>query len=136
MTRLHLQHAIAVKLHVRKNNVVILTPETSAPLVFEQWPILVGMIFHPGRSHGCCPVHAAEGSLPCGRYLIAPLTGNKEGSKCLLVLRVKPTPTRFPTNSLYTPMDNTPMHSISSVCHPWGRLLLTSLKGYGINPLL
>ncbi len=38
-----------------------------------------------------------------------------------MVLRVKPTPTRFPTNSLYTPMDNTPLHSISSVCHPWGR---------------
>ncbi len=42
-----------------------------------------------------------------------------------MVLRVKLTPTRFPTNSLYTPMDNTPSHSISSVCHPWGgRLLL------------
>ncbi len=37
-----------------------------------------------------------------------------------MVLRVKPTPTWFPTNSLYTPMDNTPLHSISSVCHPWG----------------
>ncbi len=38
-----------------------------------------------------------------------------------MVLRVKLTPTRFPTNSLYTPMDNTPMHSISSVCRPLGR---------------
>ncbi len=28
-----------------------------------------------------------------------------------MVLRVKPTPTRFPTNSLYTPMVNTPLHS-------------------------
>ncbi len=37
-----------------------------------------------------------------------------------MVLRVKPTPTRLSTNSLYTPMDNTPLHSISSVCHPWG----------------
>ncbi len=36
-----------------------------------------------------------------------------------MVLRVKPTPTRFPTNSLYTLVENTPMHSISSVCHPW-----------------
>ncbi len=41
-----------------------------------------------------------------------------------MVLRVKPTLTRFPTNSLYTPMDNTSLHSISSVCHPWGKLLL------------
>ncbi len=41
-------------------------------------------------------------SLPCGRYLLAPLTGSKEGSKSLVVsLLVKPTPTRFPTNSLY-----------------------------------
>ncbi len=38
-----------------------------------------------------------------------------------MVLRVKPTPTRFPTNSLYAPMYNTPLHSMSSVCHPWGR---------------
>ncbi len=37
-----------------------------------------------------------------------------------MVLRVKHTPTRLPTNNLYTPMDNTPLHSISSVCHPWG----------------
>ncbi len=41
-----------------------------------------------------------------------------------MVLRVKPTPTRFPTNSLYTPMDNTPLHSVSSVFHLWGLLLL------------
>ncbi len=84
-------------------------------------PILVGRIFHPGRSRGCCPVRATGGPLPCGRYLLAPLTGSKEGSSSLMVLRVKPTPTRFPTNSLYTPMGNTPLHSISSVCHPWDR---------------
>ncbi len=85
----------------------------------------------PGPRHRC--------SLPCGRYLLAPLTGDKEGSRSLMVLRVKPTPTRFPTNSLYTPMDNTTLHSIiyliflyiisnnyiqysniSSVCHPVG----------------
>ncbi len=44
-----------------------------------------------------------------GRYLLAPLTGKKEGSKSLVVIRVKPSPTQFPTNSLYTPIDNTPM---------------------------
>ncbi len=36
-----------------------------------------------------------------------------------MVLRVKPKPTQLPTNSLYTAVDNTPLHSISSVCHPW-----------------
>ncbi len=35
-----------------------------------------------------------EGSLPCGRYLLASLTGNKKGKKGLMVLPVKPTPTR------------------------------------------
>ncbi len=85
-------------------------------MVFEQHPILVGRIFHPGQSHGCCPVRATGGSLPCGRYILAPLTGNKEGSMGLMVLQVKPTPTRFPTNSLNTPMDNTPFYSV-----PWGR---------------
>ncbi len=69
------------------------------------------------------------GSLPCRRYLLAPLTGDKEGRKSLMVLRVKPTPTRLPTNSLYTPMDNTHLHSISSVCHPWGPLLLFRHSG-------
>ncbi len=29
-----------------------------------------------------------------------------------MVLRIKHTPTLLPTNSLYTPMDNTPLHSI------------------------
>ncbi len=37
-----------------------------------------------------------------------------------MVLQVRPTSTRFPANSLYTPMDYTPLHSISSVCHPSG----------------
>ncbi len=34
-------------------------------------------------------------------------TGNKEGTRSLMVLRVKPTPTRIPTNRRSTPMDNT-----------------------------
>ncbi len=64
------------------------------------------------------------GPLICGRYLLASLTGNKERAKRLMVLRVKPTPNRFPTNSLHIPMDNTPLHSMASVCHPWGEGLL------------
>ncbi len=46
-------------------------------------------------------------------YLL-PQLGIKKG---LIILRVKPTLTGFPTNSLHTPMDNTPLHSISNVCH-------------------
>ncbi len=85
--------------------------------------------------HGRCPVRATGGSLPCGRYLLTPLNGNKERSKCLMVLRVKPTPTRFPTNSLYTPMDNTPLHSKSSgatrvVVGVFGQILDSEFENY------
>ncbi len=45
-----------------------------------------------------------------------------------MVLRVKPTPTRFPTNSLYNTMDNTPLHFIPSVCHLRGTSVVASLK--------
>ncbi len=64
------------------------------------------------------PYHGGGGLLPCGSYLLAPLTGNKKGSKGLTLLQVKPTPTRFPTNNLYTPMDNTPI--LYQVCSTRG----------------
>ncbi len=84
---LHLPHAIVVRLLVRKTAVVISIPETADPFCVWAVTILVGRIFHPGRSHGCCPVRATEGSLlPCGRYLLAALTGNKEGSIALIMI--------------------------------------------------
>ncbi len=81
--------AIEVGLHTHLIDADILTPET---LVFEQQPILFGRTFHPLRSRGCCPVRATGCSLPCGRYYLAPLTGNKEENKELLVPHVRPTP--------------------------------------------
>ncbi len=42
-----------------------------------------------------------------------------------MVLRVKPIQIRFPISSLYTPMDNTPLHSISCVCRRGSRKLWT-----------
>ncbi len=36
------------------------------------------------------------------RYVLVPLTGNKVGSKGLMVLRVRPTLTLFPMSILYT----------------------------------
>ncbi len=58
-----------LRLHVSEIDVV------TFPVVFEQWP------------RECCPARATENSLlPCGRYLLAPLTGNKEGSTGLVVL--------------------------------------------------
>ncbi len=33
-----------------------------------------------------------------------------------MVLRISHTRTQFPTNSLFTPMDNTPLHSTYQVC--------------------
>ncbi len=67
-------------------------------------------------------LYLCQGSLPCGRHLRAPLTGNEEGSMGLMVLRVRPTPTRFPINIYYTPLDNTPMHSKPDVgwCYTFG----------------
>ncbi len=59
--------------------------------------------------------HRRGALLLCGRYLLAPLIG----SKGLMVLRLEPTPTRFLTNSLYTPMNNTPLNSTPSVCRSW-----------------
>ncbi len=47
-------------------------------------------------------------------YLL-PYLGIKKGASALLVLRFKPTPTRFPTNSLNTPMDNTFLH-LKHIC--------------------
>ncbi len=42
------------------------------------------------------PVRTTGGSLlPCGLYLLASLTGIKDGSKGLMVLQVKPAPTFF-----------------------------------------
>ncbi len=67
-TRLHLSQA-------HKTDVVILTAETAGSLV--------GRISHPRRSHGCCLARATGGSLPCGPYLLAPLTGDSDGSKGL-----------------------------------------------------
>ncbi len=48
----------------------VLSWKRQAQLVFEQQSILVGKIFHPGRSHGCCPVRTTGGSLLCRRYLL------------------------------------------------------------------
>ncbi len=99
-----------------------------AQLAFQQLPILVCWIFHPRGIHGWCPVRATGGLMSCGRYFLASLNGNKGGSKCLMVLRVRPTPTRFPTNSLYIPMENTPLHSIPRVYYSWDEWGCTRTK--------
>ncbi len=74
--------------------------------------MLIGRIIHQKENHGSCPVRATGGSLPCGRYLLASSSWNKERSKESMVLRVRPTPTRFQTNILNTSVDSTPWHSI------------------------
>ncbi len=59
-------------------------------------------------------VPQGDSLLPSGRYLLASLTGNDKGNKELMVLLVRPTLTRFPTNILYTPVDRglTPMRTL------------------------
>ncbi len=62
---------IGLRMHMRKNGIVILTPATQTHLVFEQQqPTLIGRIFHPGRSYGCWPAPATGGLLLYGRYLV------------------------------------------------------------------
>ncbi len=78
VTRLHLPHATVVRLHVHESNVAILTSETTVKV--GAWAV----------AYPCYPVRATGDSLPCIRYFLAPLTGNTEGSKGLMVLRVKP----------------------------------------------
>ncbi len=48
---------------------------------------------------------------------LASLTGNKEGRKGPMVLRVRPTPPRLPKKR-YSPEANTPVHSTPSVRGP------------------
>ncbi len=40
-----------------------------------------------------------------------------------MVLRVRPTSTRFPTNNLCSAIDKALLHSISRMCYQWGSLL-------------
>ncbi len=64
-------------------------------------------------SYECCPVGVTGGSLPCGRHLLAPLTGNKEGSQNLMVLRVRP---RFSKSIPYTLVDRVGVGFCRSSC--------------------
>ncbi len=72
---------------------VKLTFLSSQYLVF----VFVDRMFHPGWSHGCCPVRATGDSLPWEYYLLAPLAGNYEAS-----IGFMPTTARFPNNNLNT----------------------------------
>ncbi len=63
---------------MRKSNAAILTAETAVKV--GAWAV----------AYPCYHVRATGGSLPCRRYFLASLTGNKEVSKDLMVLRVKP----------------------------------------------
>ncbi len=73
---------MVVGLHVRKSNVVILTLETVGT-VFEQQPVLVGRIFHPGRSHGCCRSAPQGAHHHAGVIFLIPLMGIKMGARSL-----------------------------------------------------
>ncbi len=67
-----------------------------------------------------------KGTLPCARYLLAPLNGNEGSSKSHMALRDKPTQAWSPTNNLYTPMYNTLVFYTKCVM-PVGHLLLCAI---------
>ncbi len=58
---------------------------------------VVGRTVHPWR----CPVRGAGGSLPCGRYSLALLSGNEEWSK-----ELRHTLTQFPIDIHYASVDS------------------------------
>ncbi len=51
-----------------------------------------------------------------------------------MVLRVKPTPTRFPSNSLYTPMDNVCSSALYSEANIWHAYLVHWFTTFGTHP--
>ncbi len=57
--------------------------------------------------------------MPPGRYILAPLTGNKEGSMGRTVLRVS-----LHNHSLYPGGKRTRLRSIPSVASKWDGLML------------
>ncbi len=121
MSRLRLQRTIVTRLYVRKVDVVIFAPKTVGQ-------ICVGKIVHLGRTHECCLVRTTGGSLLCGRYLLAPLTGNEEGSFELVVIRERPKPTRILTNIHLTPADSKLLHA-----HGDGSVALRRKTGLGVQ---
>ncbi len=74
-----------MRLHVRKRNVVIRTSETAGSSL----SLLVEFYTQDEA------MDVAQPQGLCGLYFYAPL--------------MVPKPTRFPTNSLYAPMDHTPL---------------------------
>ncbi len=70
--------------------------------------------------HWACKQYPAwwEGSTNLGKAHGAqspPQVEIERETELQMVLLVRPTPTRFPTNNFYTAVDNTPLHSIPSV---------------------
>ncbi len=49
------------------------------------------------------------------RYLLAPLTGNENGSMELMVSRVRHIVIRLLANVLFNPVNDAPLHSLPSV---------------------
>ncbi len=82
---------------------------------------------YPGAR--CGLVHATEDSLLCERYLLVPLTGNYEGSMVFMVLRGRPTPTRFP---LFLPRGTQHPCILYHVCDACGAN--DYFKGFLFNP--
>ncbi len=72
-------------------------------------------------------VRATEGSLlPCGRYLLAPLTGNKEGSKGPMTHLVEPTPRNQgsnPSRGGQGPDDDASQVQTAAITNLWGTLM-------------
>ncbi len=102
---------VAVSLRVHLVNVVTFTPETVDSVYIwavahpDQWDCLYTR--RPLWPSG--PRHRALTT--CRLYLLAPLTGNERRNMGFKVLRIWPSPCRFPVSIPYIPMNETHLYS-------------------------
>ncbi len=78
--------------HVHEVSVVIIQPNIATLVGVGPWSDVV---------------RVTGDSFPCGRYWFFPLSGNKEGNKNHMMLRVRTIPNRFPISVRFTKMDGT-----------------------------
>ncbi len=113
MTRPHPPHAIIVKLN-RRN-----CPHTRNSGL--SWCLSSSLSLSVGLSTQDEVMDVTRFALQGAHYhadviYLSPLTWNNEGNMGFILLRVKPARSRFPIHIFYTPLNNTPLHSIPSVC--------------------
>ncbi len=118
MAGLHLTHAIVVRSHLQEIDAVILTPETVGTV--GTWAVALSVGFSIQNEATDVARSAPQGThYHADVIFLFPYLGIKKGRRGHMVLPVRPTPTRFPTNILNTPLDSRPLNVLPSVKRSW-----------------